>query len=64
MTTVWQRISPLGDPNSSNSVVGKKLADHIQCLKDQTSDLPPSQIGLRTFTNRDEWMFPHGGPVP
>lgn len=40
------------------------LAGHIQCLKNQTSDLPPSPIGPRTFTNHDEQMFSQGGPVP
>lgn len=43
--------------------VGEKLAGHIHCLKNETSNMPSLPIRPRTITNNDEWMFLQGRPV-
>lgn len=39
------------------------MANHIQCLKNQTSDISLSLTVFTTSTNQHEWIFPWGGPV-
>lgn len=55
MTRVWQRISSL------TAQSGEKLAVYIQCLKDQTIDLPPNQELSPLVMKRSSRR---GGPEP